>query len=280
MKNVNIFNDSIETETGNNTQKTKGDEDMKYYIDIMDKKAWKKLSKSHAYGEYAKLGLKLIEAKELAEEAKAELLANRENILKFKKDLEEHDKHIEQLEKELKELAEEMAHKLKVKQLALNHVKEERDNYKERNEELELQNAKGIGKADAALIITKEIEAELSRQAESINADCEIRNDCTDELTIKAEMIDYFKTSIKRNNKKITAAKRDIKQGFEVNCNKKRIRDIEAQNRYFLNQINGFNATINEFQNKKISINNNITSKRDNYKNLENAWATVSAFLK
>ena len=126
----------------------------------------------------------------------------------------------------------------------------------------------------------KEFKALSKGQAESINADCEIRNDCTDELAIKAEMVDDFKKSINRNNKKIAAAKRDIKQGFEVNRNKKRIRDIEAQNRYLLNQINGFNATINEFQNKKIIINKNIVSKKDNYKTLENAWATVSAFLK
>ena len=249
MKN-NIY-DLIENGTENNTQKTNEDDNMKYYIDIMDKKAWKKLSKSHAYGEYAKLGLKLIEAKELAEEGKAELLANRENILNFKKELKEHDKHIEQLEKELEELGKElkeMAHMLKVKELALNHVKGERDEYKEKCEELEFQNAKGIGKADAALKITEEIEAELTRQAESINADCEIRNDCTDELAIKAEMVDDFKKSINRNNKKIAAAKRDIKQGFEVNRNKKRIRDIEAQNRYLLNQINGNKATIFELQ--------------------------------
>ena len=275
MKN-NIFNDLIENRTENNTQKTNGDAHMKYYIDIMDKKAWKKLSKSHAYGEYAKIGLKLIEAKELAEEAKDELLATREEILNFEKEFKEHDEHIEQLEKELKEIA----YKLEIKQRALDFVKEERDNYKEKCEELELQNARGIGKADAALKITEEIEAELSRQAESINADCEIRNDCTDELAIKAEMVDDFKKSIKMNNKKIFAAKRDIKQGFEVNRNKKRIRDIEAQNRYLLNQINGFNATINEFQNKKIIINKNIVSKKDNYKTLENAWGTVSAFLK
>ena len=275
MKN-NIFNDLIENRTENNTQKTNGDAHMKYYIDIMDKKAWKKLSKSHAYGEYAKIGLKLIEAKELAEEAKDELLATREEILNFEKEFKEHDEHIEQLEKELKEIA----YKLEVKQRALDFVKEERDNYKEKCEELELQNARGIGKADAALKITEEIEAELSRQAESINADCEIRNDYTDELAIKAEMVDDFKKSIKMNNKKIFAAKRDIKQGFEVNRNKKRIRDIEAQNRYLLNQINGFNATINEFQNKKIIINKNIVSKKDNYKTLENAWGTVSAFLK
>ena len=275
MKN-NIFNDLIENGTEEQHTKNNGDSHMKYYIDIMDKKAWKKLSKSHAYGEYAKLGLKLIEAKELAEEGKAELLANRENILNFKKELEEHDKHIEQLEKELKE----MAYKLEVKQRALDFVKEERDNYKEKSEELEFQNARGIGKADAALKITEEIEAELSRQAESINADCEIRNDYTDELVIKAEMVNDFKKSISRNNKKIAAARRDIKQGVEINRNKKRIRDIENQNRYLVNQINGFNSTINDFQNKKISINNNIVSKKDNYKTLENAWETVSAFLK
>lgn len=249
MKN-NIFNDSIE----NNTQKTNGDGHMKYYIDIMDKKAWKKLSKSHAYGEYAKLGLKLIEAKELAEEAKAELLANRDNILKFKEELEEHDKHIEQLNNELKELGEEMAYKLKVKQLALDHVKEERDQYKERCEELELQNAESTGKADASLDLISEIQKDLEDLREEVVEARGTAKRLTSRMTGKRARANINTGTIRHYNNIIRKCKKDIEQGKDVDGNRATIVELRAAIRNLQRQVDAANGTFNEMKRNKTVV--------------------------
>ena len=302
MKNNNNFNKNVKS-VDTNDNNNNGDDFMKNNIDIMNKKTWKKLSKTDAYSHYAKLALKAINAKELAEEAKAELLANREEILKYQEGLDEFGEHIkeldehiieqeeriEQLDKELNRLGEQ----LEIKQRALDLVKEEnktlkkekntitaeRDYYKEKSEELELENAKGIGKADASVKINEEIQAELQKQAESITADYEVYDDYTDELSVKAGMINNFRKDIKRNNKSIAIAKHDIKMGVAVNRNKKWIRDLEAQNRYLQNQINGFQATFNEFKTQKTVVSETIDTKRSNYEELQDAWAVVSGVL-
>lgn len=276
---------------------------MKNKIDIMNKKTWKKLSKTDAYSHYAKLALKAIKSKELAEEAKAELLANREEILKYQEGLDEFGEHIKELDEQIIEQEERIeqlngelerfGEQLEIKQRALNLVKEEnkslkeknnsleeeRDYYKEKSEELELENAKGMGKADASLKINDEIQAELQRQAESITADYEVYDDCTDELAVKAGMINNFRKDIKRNNKSIVIAKHDIKMGVAVNRNKKWVRDLEAQNRYLQNQINGFQATFSEFKTQKTVVSETIDTKRNNYEELKDAWAVVSEVL-
>lgn len=302
MKNNNNFNkkaNSVDT----NDNKKNGDDFMKNNIDVMNKKTWKKLSKSDAYSHYAKLALKAIEAKELAEEAKDELLANREEILKYQEGLDEFGEHIKELDEQIIEQEERIeqlngelerfGEQLEIKQRALNLVKEEnkslkeknnsleeeRDYYKEKSEELELENAKGIGKADASVKINDEIQAELQRQAESITADYEVYDDCTDELSVKAGMINNFRANIKRNNKLIAIARHDIEMGVAVNRNKKWIRDLEAQNRYYKNQIKGFKATFNEFKTQKTVVSETIDTKRNNYEELQDAWAVVSGVL-
>ena len=302
MKNNNNINKNVNS-VDTNDNKNNGDDFMKNKIDIMNKKTWKKLSKTDAYGHYAKLALKAIKAKELAEEAKAELLANREEILKYQEGLDEFGEHIKELDEQIIEQEERIeqlngelerfGEQLEIKQRALNLVKEEnkslkeknnsleeeRDYYKEKSEELELENAKGIGKADASVKINDEIQAELQRQAESITADYEVYDDCTDELSVKAGMINNFRKDIKRNNKSIAIAKHDIKMGVAVNRNKKWIRDLEAQNRYLQNQINGFQATFNEFKTQKTVVSETIDTKRSNYEELQDAWAVVSGVL-
>lgn len=230
-------------------------------MNIMDKKTWKKLSKTNAYSEYAKLALKAIEAKELAEEAKADLLANREEILKYQEDLDEFDKLIKEYDERIHELEGEVEH------------------YKDKSEELEIENNKGIGKAEASLKINQEIQEELERQAESITADYEVYDDYTDELSVKAGMINNFRRDIKRNKKAIATAKHDIKMGVAVNRNKKWIRDLEGQNRYLQNQIDGFQATFNEFKTRKTVVSETIDTKRTNYEELQNAWNVVSGVL-
>ena len=324
MKNNNNINKNVNSVDTNENKNNNGDDYMKNNIDIMNKKTWKKLSKSNAYSEYAKLALKAIEAKELAEEAKADLLANREEILKYQDDLDEHgerikkhderikklderikeqDEHIAELNEELEEIGDALnkaEEQLVIKQRALDIVKgensslkgensslkeensslkEERDYFKEKSEELEIKNAKGIGKADASMKINDEIQAELQRQAESITADYEVYDDCTDELSVKAGMINNFRKDIKRNNKAIATAKHDIKMGVAINRNKKWIRDLEAQNRYLQNQINGFQATFNEFKTQKTVVSETIDTKRSNYEELQDAWAVVSGVL-
>lgn len=282
MKNNNFNNKNVKSVDTNENNKLNGDDFMKNNIDIMNKKTWKKLSKTDAYSHYAKLALKAIEAKELAEEAKAELLANREEILKYQDDLDDYGERIAELDAQIIQHEEELEilgddfHKLQKENSSL---KEERDHYKNKAEELELENAKGIGKADASLKINEEIEAELQKQAESITADYEVYDDCTDELSVKAGMINNFRKDIKRNNKAIAIAKHDIKMGVAVNRNKKWIRDLEAQNRYLQNQINGFQATFNEFKTQKTVVSETIDTKRSNYEELQDAWAVVSGVL-
>lgn len=311
MKNNNNFNnENVNSVDTNDNKNNNGDDFMKNKIDIMNKKTWKKLSKTNAYSEYAKLALKAIEAKELAEEAKAELLATREKIINHGKELDEFDERIKEQNERIKEQDEYIAElneeleeigdalnkaneQLEIKQRALDFVKEENASFKEKNEELEIENAslkekneeleienaKGMGKADASLKINDEIQAELQRQAESITADYEVYDDCTDELSVKAGMINNFRKDIKRNNKSIAIAKHDIKMGVAVNRNKKWIRDLEAQNRYLQNQINGFQATFNEFKTQKTVVSETIDTKRSNYDELKDAWAVVSGVL-
>ena len=309
MKNNNNFNKNVNSVDTNDNKNNNGDDFMKN-IDIMNKKTWKKLSKTNAYSEYAKLALKAIEAKELAEEAKAELLATREKIINHGKELDEFDERIKEQNERIKEQDEYIAElneeleeigdalnkaneQLEIKQRALDFVKEENASFKEKNEELEIENAslkekneeleienaKGMGKADASLKINEEIQAELQRQAESITADYEVYDDCTDELSVKAGMINNFRKDIKRNNKSIAIAKHDIKMGVAVNRNKKWIRDLEAQNRYLQNQINGFQATFDEFKTQKTVVSETIDTKRTNYEELQDAWAVVSGVL-
>ena len=230
---------------------------------ILGKKQFKKLGgDAKKYQEYKAMG-------EIAQDAL-------DFGYKSKKELSEVKAEIPRLESELK--AENERHEAELKAENERHEAELKAK-DEQIEELEAKTNKGLGYADAAIELGNKAIEMVEASKSRICAEYEIYDDCGDELSAKARIINRFRKNIKDEQKIIAEAKHDIKLGVAINYNKKVIRDSEAQIRYYQEQINGAQKTMNNFKNKKTEVSERIATKRTRLEEFETAWNIVKTAM-